>query len=131
MGEISLKSRLPKMRYAISRNGVFFFFLIGCFCVKSQYFSMSASRRSSRLFALEIISPRRRLIYAPGPPPAYSPPWRSCLRRIAYRAGAPRKGRREVLVFVFLPCWRRGVSTVGITGSRVQHGNPGKSIKRC
>lgn len=25
MGEISLKSRLPKMRYAISRNGVFFF----------------------------------------------------------------------------------------------------------
>lgn len=26
MGEISLKSRLPKMRYAISRNGVFFLF---------------------------------------------------------------------------------------------------------
>lgn len=38
--------------------------------------------------------------------------------------------RREVPMFVFTVL-ARNVSTVGITGSRVQHGNPGKSIKRC
>lgn len=36
----------------------------------------------------------------------------------------------EVLMFVAtVLAWN--VSTVGITGSCVQHGNPGKLIKRC
>lgn len=38
--------------------------------------------------------------------------------------------RREVPMFVFMVL-ARNVATVGITGSCVQHGNPGKSIKRC